>query len=252
MLRVNAMPPVSTPLISVIVVCRNPGTRLRDTLASIWAQRDVRPELIVMDGDSTDGSRAWLESQRAHITTLVSAPDRGVYDAMNQGLALAHGKWVLFLGADDRLCHGRVLADALLALAPSTAGVGVGEIAYDDGRIYRLEKTPNPPARNFVHHQGAFYRRELFAAQGPFDPSLTIMADYDLNVRLWKNRVTFCALPLRIATCGAGGLSDSGRWRGYREEITVRHRHYPGTTCWFWDLLSVLRCARKKILRRAR
>jgi len=233
------------------VVCRNPGRRLRDALASVWAQPAGLAELIVIDGASDDGSREWLEAQRPRLATLVSAPDRGVYDAMNQGLALARGEWVLFLGADDQLCHDRVLADARPALTAAAAGIGVGEVAYDDGRIYRLAGTPNPRARNFVHHQGAFYRRTLFAAHGSFDLALAVMADYDLNVRLWKNRVTFRALPLRIATCGSGGLSDAGRWRGYREEITVRHRHFAAWRCWCWDLFSVLRCVRKQILRRA-
>jgi putative colanic acid biosynthesis glycosyltransferase len=248
MLAPNAMsaPP---PLISVIVVCQNPGPRLRDALASIWAQSGPPPELIVIDGASTDGTREWIETQRARLAALVSEPDTGVYDAMNKGLALAHGEWVLFLGADDRLAGDHVLREAGPLLTGSGAGVAAGEAIYDDGRIYRLAAHVHPIARNFVHHQAAFYRRALFPEHGAFDATLAIMADYEFNLRLWEKGVRFAPLPLRIAVCGTQGLSDSGRWRGYAEEIRVRHRYFPSWKCWFWDGLSGVRFLRKKLLR---
>ena len=93
-----------------------------------------------------------------------------------------------------------------------------GEAAYDDGRIYRLATRPRPIARNFVHHQATLYRRTVFQEHGGFDATLRIMADYDFNLRLWKSRVRFRSLALRLAICGTGGLSDRGGWLGYREE----------------------------------
>ena len=234
---------------SVIVVCKNPGPRLGAALASVWAQKWVAPELIVIDGGSTDGSREWLESQRSRLAALVSEPDRGVYDAMNKGLALAHGEWVLFLGADDRLVGDMVLSETHNWMKKTEAGIVVGEAAYDDGRIYILRSHVNPLARNFVHHQAAFYRRSLFAESGDFEVSLAVMGDYELNLRLWKNRVRFKPISLRVSACGVGGLSDAGRWRGYAEEIRVRHRYFRPWKCWFWDAMSVARWVRKKIIR---
>jgi glycosyltransferase involved in cell wall biosynthesis len=247
MLFWNAMS--AAPTLSVIVVCKNPGARLHATLASVWAQSGIAGELIAIDGGSTDGSRDWLESQRERIATLVSKPDAGVYDAMNKGLAAARGEWVIFLGADDRLAGDRVLAEAAISMGRTDAGVVAGEAAYDDGRIYRLASRVNPIARNFVHHQAAFYRRTLLAGNGGFDTSLAIMADYDLNLRLWQQRVRFEPIPVRVATCGVGGLSDRGGWSGYREEIAVRHRHFSAIRCLVWDGLSAARYVRKKIVR---
>ena len=250
MLGANAMS--AAPPFSVIVACKNPGQRLPAALASVWEQLHVAPELIVIDGGSTDGTREWLESQRSRLAALVSEPDRGVYDALNKGIALARGDWVLFLGADDRLAGDMVLSEALNWMKKTEAGVAAGEATYDDGRIYKLRSHVNPLARNFVHHQAAFYRRSLFAENGDFDGSLAIMGDYELNLRLWKNRVRFKPLPLRIAACGVRGLSDAGGWRGYREEITVRHRYFAAWRCWLWDALSVARCLRKKIVHASR
>ena len=252
MLPPNAMSTESAPLLSVIVVCKNPGLRLRETLASVWAQIALPPELIVVDGGSEDGSRVWLASQRAKISTLIMEPDTGVYDAMNKGLAVAHGDWVLFLGADDRLFHDAVFSRVQAALKQAGDGVAVAEVSYEDGRTYQLAKKPKAIRRNFMHHQGAFYRRSLFAEHGNFDAKLAIMGDYDLNVRLLKKNVKFTAVPFRLTTCGVGGLSDAGNWQGYEEEIAVRHRHFSALACWPWDLGSVIRFVRKQFVAKKR
>ena len=239
----------AAPPLSIILVCKNPGPRLHAALASVWEQLHVHPEIIVIDGASTDGSREWLTAQRARLATLISEPDAGLYHAMNRGVALATGEWLLFLGADDRLVGDMVLSESLNWMNKTEAGVAVGEIAYHDGRIYRLRSDVNPCARNFVHHQGTFYRRSLFAENDAFDTSLAVMAAYEFNVRLWKNRVRFKPIPLRIAACGTGGVSDAGHWPGYREEITVRHRYFSFGRCLLWDALTVIRYVRKKIAR---
>jgi glycosyltransferase involved in cell wall biosynthesis len=241
--------PAPAPLFSVIVVCRNPGPRLQAALGSVWAQRDAAVEIIVIDGASTDGTSEWLASRRSDLGPVVSEPDDGVYEAMNKGLARATGEWVLFLGADDRLAGNDVLQRAAAALHETPAGVSVGEARFDDGRSYPPAPEPAPVRRNFVHHQAAFYRRRLFAEHGGFDQRLRLQADYDFNLRLFLSGVRFTNLALRVAECGSGGLSDAGSWTNYREEITIRHRHFPAWRCWLWDLGSVVRYLRKKIRR---
>ena len=237
------------PSFSIVVVTKNPGLPLREALASVWSQEGVTLELIVIDGASSDGTAEWLASERARITVLVSEPDQGVYDAMNKALRLATGAWVYFLGADDRLVGTNLLSEILAWSRRSEAGVLCGEISYSDGRIYKLHRAFNPVARNFLHHQGAFYQRSLFLENGVFDTSLALMADYDFNVRLWRASVRFKAVPLAVARCASGGLSDAGGWNGYREEIVVRHRYYGQFRCLPWDVLSLARYARKRVLR---
>lgn len=239
----------AVPPLSVILVCRNPGPRLSAALESVWRQRHAPLEVIVIDGGSTDGTVPWLEERRARLAVLVSEPDGGVYEAMNKGVARARGDWVYFIGADDHLRDDGVLERVMRTLRATPAGVVVGEIAYNDGRIYRLRRPLNVLARNFVHHQGAFYRRSLFRPERGFDTSLAVQADYDFNLRLWREAVVFEPTPELVAYCGTGGLSDGGRWRVYREEITVRHRYFPVWRSLPWDVLSLVRFLRKRFLR---
>jgi glycosyltransferase involved in cell wall biosynthesis len=242
------MPAMTTPLVSVILVCRNPGARAREALQSVWAQRDAETEVIVIDGASTDGTREWLQTQRGHLDTLISEPDGGIYEAMNKGIAAARGEWVLFLGADDRLAGDDVLARAAVFLEKTGAGVLVGAARFDDGRLYRLAPASAFIRRNFMHHQAAFYRHSRLARTGGFDATLRLQADYDLNLRLHRTAVRFDVLDLLVTECASGGLSDAGHWANYREEIAVRHRHFSAWQCWLWDAGSVVRYVRKKIL----
>jgi len=239
------------PLVSIILVCRDPGPRVQAALDSIWRQQGADAETIVIDGASTDGTREWLEARRTRLAVLVSEPDRGVYDAMNKGLAAARGDWVIFLGADDQWTTPDIIARASETLSGAGVGVVAGRARFTDGRVY----APQPATairRNFVHHQAAFYHRSLFARHGSFDLSLGVQADYDFNLRLLHAGVAFTALPLLLAHCGTGGLSDGGAWRNYREEIAVRHRHFPAWRCWPWDVISLVRYVRKRLVRRAR
>ena len=247
MLAANAMP--AAPSISVIVACKNPGDRLHAALASVWDQLHVACELIVIDGASTDGSRPWLESQRMRLAALVSEPDHGVYDAMNKGVALARGDWVLFLGADDRLVGDLVLSEALNWMKKTEAGVVAGEAAFDNGWFGRLRSQVNPVARNFVCRPAAFYRRTLFAENGAFDPALAVMADYEFHVRLWKNHVRFKPIPLRIAACDTRTANGLNSWRATREAMTVRHRYFSAARCLGWDALSILGWLVRRIAR---
>lgn len=239
-------------MISVVVVCRNPGRSLDHALDSVSRQSFHRFELVVIDGGSTDGTAARLESRRADLSHCVSEPDQGVYQAMNKGIAAARGEWILFLGADDRLANDRVLEETAAVLATSPAGVAAGAARYADGRIYRFTPPIRAARRNFLHHQAAFFRRSVFALHGGFDERLEVAADYDMNLRLWKAGTAFTPLIPLISECGVGGLSDAGRWVSYREEIAVRHRHLPLARCVLWDLLAVVRYVRKQVIRRRR
>jgi len=247
MLTRNAMP--ARPQFSIIIACKNPGPQLARAAESVWDQTDTSNELVVVDGASTDGTRDWLETHGARLGGFLSEPDRGVYEAMNKGARLAHGEWLLFLGADDRLASTNTLAEVhQIAAAIPEARWLCGSASYADGRVWPAPVRPNVRYRNFLHHQAAFYHRSLFE-RFQYDETLRIQADYDLNLRLWCAGIRPVPLPVRVAICSAGGLSDGGHWANYREEIAVRHRYFPAWRCAVWDAGSVARWLRKRIVR---
>lgn len=239
---------MTAPLVSVILACRNPGARLQAAVASIQQQPGHDIEIVIVDGASTDGTREWLQAHGTKVGPWISAPDRGVYDAMNKGVGLAGGTWLLFMGADDEL-----KADALTGiraqLTTLSGKLAVGEIAYTDGRVWPAPKKPNVLYRNFLHHQACFYHRSLFADR-LYDLSCPIQADYEFNLHLWRSGIRPVPLPIRIASCAPGGLSDGGSWANYRDEIRARHLHFPAWQCLIWDAGSLARYLRKQIVRR--
>lgn len=106
-------------LVSVIIVTYNAAGHLERTLDSVRAQTDYEPgqvEIIQIDGDSTDDSAA-IGRNSGLVSTLISEPDQGIYDAMNKGLARARGEWVQFLNAGDAYRGSRALATIMTTLA---------------------------------------------------------------------------------------------------------------------------------------
>ena len=87
--------------ISVITVSFNSAGTIAKTLQSVASQTWPHVEHIVIDGASTDTTLAVVKEHGGHVGQLVSEPDKGIYDAMNKGVALATGDVVAFLNADD-------------------------------------------------------------------------------------------------------------------------------------------------------
>ena len=124
----------SFPKVSIGVVVYNGVEHIRNVLDSIVGQSYRNIELIVVDGDSKDGTQNVLNEYAQHISTLVSEPDKGIYDAMNKVCSLATGDWLIFLGCDD------VLFDALSSIAKQMSdpdSVYYGDVVLrSSGNIY--------------------------------------------------------------------------------------------------------------------
>ncbi|PAW80690.1 MAG: hypothetical protein B9S27_05630 [Opitutia bacterium Tous-C8FEB] len=235
------------PACSLIVTCRNPGARLGPTLASALEQRRAVVEVIVVDQGSTDGTPAWLEARRAEFAAVLSLPGASRVAAANAGIERARGDWVHFLRPGDRLAGDGVVAEVLVWARKTEAGVVVGETASDSGELRRLPARVNALAGEFAPPAGTFYRRSLFAENGSFETDLLTAADYEFQLRLWKGRVRFKPLPIRVAACGAHRPA-SGAWPSWREEVAVRRRYFPLHRSLPWDALGLARAAWRGLL----
>jgi Glycosyl transferase family 2 len=208
-----------TPLLSVVVPTMNSQAVLGAALQSLADQDGQDFEVIVSDGASRDGTLAVARSFAGRLPALHvdSRPDRGVYDAINRGVALSRGRWFLVLGSDDRL-HA---ADTLALVAPRLQQAGHAQMVYGDVRMMAASQTgvpaggrfagPMPLQRWFVANvcqQAIFYRRELFDTLGGFDLRYRLYADWAFNLR-----AAFIAPPvwvdLVVSDYAATGMSAS-------------------------------------------
>jgi GT2 family glycosyltransferase len=228
----------STPPLSVILIHHSGSAHLAACLESIEIQRHVRPELVVVDRSGDADAAAELTRQRPRFAALLTDAILGPVDSLNRGLAHARGEWVLFLRSDDRLVGDMILSESLNWMRKTEAGVVVGEAACSDGHIAKFTSHPNALRGEFVPPSAAFYRRSLFEENGDFDPAFPQLAVYDFTLRLWKSRIRFKPIPLRVV---AGEYRLTPSLALAREEIAVRHRHFSRGRSFASDVRSLLR-----------
>lgn len=223
--------------ISVVVAVRNGAGTLARALDSVLEQTHPDVELVVMDGASTDGTRAILERYGSRIAYWESEPDRGVYHAWNKALDHVTGDWILFLGADDTFAAPTTLEGVVPELAAAAPGLRVAygevEIVGPDGAVTGHMGRPWPETRALLEermpipHSAAFHRRELFDVRGRFDDRFRIAGDYEL---LLRELLTADALfiPRVLVHMGVGGLSSRTDLRVLRLREAERARRMHG------------------------
>ena len=154
-----------TNKISIITICYNCREDLEQTIQSVIAQSYANKEYIVVDGGSTDGTADVLASYRQHIDILISERDNGIYDALNKGIRLASGEWIICMNAGDVFDDKDVLSNLFQSPIPSDKSFLYSDfnLLHDDGTI---EKRSCNRATGDVHHQNAIYRRSLHSQYG--------------------------------------------------------------------------------------
>ncbi|NND45187.1 MAG: glycosyltransferase [Xanthomonadales bacterium] len=209
------------PAVSVILAVRNGAATLPACVASVTDQRDVELELLLVDGASEDETWAWVRAHSDVFAWAVSEPDSGIYEAWNKALAKARGRYVCFLGADDRLASPKVLS-TLLSASGNTADLVSCEAVFDlaDGRAAR--RTGGPwnwdilRRRMCVEHRGMLHRRALFERHGLFDPGYRIAGDYDFLLRCGAD-LAAVHVPVPLVIAGVTGVSREQRLRRLNE-----------------------------------
>lgn len=204
--------------ISVITVCLNEVKLIEKTLASVINQTFRDFEYIVIDGGSTDGTLEIIARYRDKIDKFVSEKDEGIYDAMNKGISLSEGEYVIFINGGDFLVNDRVF-ERVFDNNPSE------DIIYTNGVIllykdfYLIKRFPEKITRTFMYmdtlpHQNAFCKLDLLKKCGGFDKSLKIAADYDLFLKaLYKFNASYFYLPIYIAVNNLDGVSNQRKFK---------------------------------------
>lgn len=210
----------SEPLISVITVCYNSATTLSRALQSVADQDWSKIEHIVIDGASTDGSRAIIERFRPQLAQVISEPDKGIYDAMNKGLDRASGDIVCFLNADDQYAANTVLSRVATLMYEHQLDALMGDVGFFHQanpqrmvRRYRSNRfTPGRLAWGWMPaHPALFLSRAMVRRVGRFKTDYRIAGDYEFIVRAFHGQeVRYRHLPEVLVNMQTGGASTGG------------------------------------------
>lgn len=201
--------------LSIITINYNNLEGLKKTVESVVNQTWREFEYLVIDGGSTDGSATYIESQSSKMDYWVSEPDKGVYNAMNKGIAKATGEYLLFLNSGDVLYNNNVLLETKKTLDLDM------DIVYGDlwiisglGKGFR-NRYPNFIDFPFLKqtslgHPSTFIKKELFYTYGLYRTDLKIISDWAFFVNVFcRHKVSHCKIDHIIATFYEGGLSTS-------------------------------------------
>jgi GT2 family glycosyltransferase len=224
----------ATPGITVVTVCRNALELLRPTVESVLAQDYPALEYWIVDGASTDGTGAYLDSLAARGVRVLSEPDRGIADAMNKGARLASGEWVAHLHAGDAYLPGTLEVVARHAAGAPEVDVLCGWIvkhesprwgrsADSERAIYRCAPELLPRDMT-VNHPATWTRRALFERLGGFDERYPNAMDYEFFLRLHAAGCRFGVIEAPLASMAAGGQSERSLWTTFSETHAIRRR----------------------------
>lgn len=179
--------------ITIITVVYNGEQTIGDTVASVLSQSHPLIEYIIVDGASSDRTLAVIKKNINSISKVISAPDRGIYDAMNKGIGLATGDIIGMLNSDDLYVNRHVISKIARIFEDPSVDACYTDLLYVDrtntdkiirywkSKSYRdglFEKGWVPP------HPTFFVRRSIYEQFGNFDLQFKIAADYELMLRL--------------------------------------------------------------------
>lgn len=221
--------------ISVITISYNCKDAIEKTIRSVLGQNYDNTEYVIIDGNSTDGTTDVIEKYRDQIDYYVSEKDRGIYDAMNKGIAAATGDWVIFMNAGDFFAEKDVL-QKVSDLIDEDSVVVYGDIIIQCSGYYYIGK-PNGVAQIArsmpVFHQSALVRLG-YHKKHLFDTSFKSSGDYDFFYKChFEDKCKFQYVPITIACFdNSEGMSKDNHGLSLHENLRI----WGKTTDWTFRL----------------
>ncbi len=229
--------------ISIITICFNSEKDIRATIESVLNQTCPNIEYIIKDGGSKDSTVAIANEYKEQFENIpgrtfrvISCKDKGIYDAINQGIEAATGDVIGLIHAGDRLYDNeaiRKIADFFDANADLDISYGNSKIVDNEGKVVRVNKSPNYKRSLirrgwFPSHQSIYARREVFDKYGMYDTTVGWAADYQWFIRLfYVQKLNIKLLDEFIVRFSTGGTST----QSYKSRFTKAHREMM-ENCW--------------------
>lgn len=227
------------PLVSIVTVCKNSEKYIEKTMRSVLDQTYKNIEYIVIDGGSTDNTVDIIKRYKDNIAYWISEPDRGAYDAMNKGIAVASGEWIGIINSDDWYAPDAVELIVAASLTRRDADVIYGNLLhvrmgdvfieesnYDiDGKYHtRRASHENMLEKWALPHPACFIKRRNYEER-KYDYRLKFSADYDLLLALYEGKKVFSYIPNAIAYYRPIGMTSTISYRSVLEGFYIRRKY---------------------------
>ena len=192
--------------VSIITVCYNSAATIRDTIESVLAQVYANIEYIIVDGASSDNTLDIVNEYRDRIAKVVSEPDNGIYDAMNKGISLATGDWLIFINSGD------ILLNIPSDIFHEEYDLIIGDVLCKNsngGFLFKSEVSWKLKIKNTIHHQSVFYKKSVL---GKYNLDYKVFSDYEKNISIVKKGVKVLKCNFVIATHELDGVSNNKKY----------------------------------------
>ena len=219
------------PRLSVITIVYNNVRDIERTMLSVINQTYPNLEYIIIDGTSTDGTLEIINKYQYRISKLVSEPDKGIYDAMNKGLALATGDYVLFMNSGDEI-YSPDTVEKVFAGEPD-ADIYYGETEMFDQQWRSLGQRRHQAPEKFswksfqqgmsVSHQAIYIKRSITE---PFDLKYQLSSDIDWVIRAARKARKIVNTHSYVAKYLVGGMSKARHKQSLIERFDIFTKHY--------------------------
>ena len=234
------------PTVSVITVTYNAATFIERTIKSVVAQTYDNIEYVIIDGKSKDGTLDIVKKYGNQVNTLISEPDKGLYDAMNKSIDTATGDYIVFMNAGDCFAAADTLEQAMKGSNNADLVYGLAlRIDEETGAERAWHKKALPPEklsyRSFIDgmvicHQCFVVKR---SCAEKYDLSTWKIAnDIDWSIRTMKNVKTKHFYNEVFCHFLEGGVSDERRWKAFRERFDILRKHF-GLLPTIWQQILV-------------
>ena len=203
----------SAPKITIVTIALNACSSIEETILSVINAKNRFIQYIVVDGGSKDGTMEVINRYKDKIDIIVSEPDRGIYDAMNKGIALSTGDVIGLLNSGDVYEN-----DALDAVAEAVNKHGKNAIYFGNAFLFYIDlgkkrlvqaKMPNLTRSMSICHQAVFIPRSVYARFGAYSLEYKYASDFHYLLNLYLRKERFVHIDCPLVTFRTGGLSDT-------------------------------------------
>lgn len=218
------------PKISIITITLNSEKYLKETILSVVSQSYKDIEYLIIDGGSTDRTLEIIQKYDSQIDQWISESDGGIADAMNKGISLATGDYILFIHSDDFLINSKILQHCS-SYFHNYKDMYIFQVLLDNHGHYILSKNNHfgwlTNLKMGSCHQGQFCSKELFTRIGGFDKNLKICMDYDFLLRAYRTNIKLESINLPISVMRQDGISSRKDWESISQRLNEEKRiHY--------------------------